>query len=137
MSKLKELAYKLNAHRSIEGTSFSAEYLEDTDTIRVTCSADPDAITVIVRSAEQIITVTQLFNVEDIAPSKSTELYEILLRMSPLIPLSSVGLEDGYGILFGAMSVNTTFENIVHELETQAENYTDVLSQLDGYFTES
>jgi uncharacterized protein YjfI (DUF2170 family) len=46
------------------------------------------------------------------------------------VPLSSVGLQDNNYILFGAMSVNTTIENIAHELEVQAENTIDVLETI-------
>jgi len=50
--------------------------------------------------------------------------------MSPAVPLSSLGLQGDMYILFGAMALSTSVENIVHELEVQAENTIEVLEEI-------
>ena len=57
----------------------------------------------------------------------------MLLRLSPAVPLSSIGLQGDTYILFGAMAKETLFENIAHELEVQAENTIDVLEVVEDF----
>ena len=80
----------------------------------------------------QLIAVTPLFNTSEVKEDKLDELNKIMLQLSPAIPLSSVGLQEGNYILFGAMALNTVFENIVHELEVQAENTLEVLDAVES-----
>jgi uncharacterized protein YjfI (DUF2170 family) len=132
---LEELAFKLNTFETNAGSKFAAEYSRETETLKVTCDLDPEATIFVVVSEEQILSVTPLFHLSEIAEKLRPELYKTLLRISPLIPLSSVGLQnDDTCILFGAMSVNSPFENIAHELERQADNYNDTLAALANYF---
>lgn len=134
MKNLEDLAFRLNTFETSAGARFAAEYLDDSQTLQVSCDINPDALIFIVVSEEQILSVTPLFNVDEVKADSLSTLYETLLRLSPVVPLSSIGLQDHSCILFGAMSVNTTFENIAHELECQADNYTEVLAALADYF---
>lgn len=134
--KLEDLAFKLNTIESSSGARFAAEYSEETDTLKVTCDINPEAMIFIVKSDEQIISVTPLFSLDEIEPANKAELFETLLRISPVVPLSSIGLQENNCVLFGAMPVTTLFDNIVHELECQADNYNDVLIALNDFFKE-
>lgn len=131
---LEDLAFKLNTFETSAGSRFAAEYLSDTQTLQVSCDVNPDAIIFVVVSEEQILSVTPLFSLTEIKQEIKPQLFETLLRISPLIPLSSVGLQEDSCVLFGAMSVNTLFENIAHELECQADNYNDTLAALAEFF---
>lgn len=132
---LEDLAFKLNTFETSAGSRFAAEYLNETQTLKVSCDINPDALIFVVVSEEQILSVTPLFTLDEVQPELRSQLFETLLRISPLIPLSSVGLQDSSCVLFGAMSVNTLFENIAHELECQADNYNDTLAALGDFFT--
>ncbi len=131
---LEELAYHLNTYESDAGANFAAEYNEATETLKVTCDLDPEAVIFVVGSEEQILSVTPLFQLSDVAPELHGELYQTLLQISPVIPLSSVGIQNDACILFGAMPVSTSFKDIAHELECQADNYNDVLDALSDFF---
>lgn len=134
MKNLQELAFALNAHETNTGAKFAAEYQEGKDTLKVSCTNNPDAATFIVVSDEQILSVTHLFDLDEIDSDRELALYKTLLTLSPVIPLSSIGIQDGRCILFGAMSVDTIFDNIAYELECQAENTMEVLDALSDYF---
>jgi len=127
---LDELTYRLNSYTSDEGTTFDAQMLDD-DVLQVTCSNNEEFPINIARSETQLLTVTPLFQVEEVATDNHAMLNDTLLQMSAAIPLSSLGKQGDSYILFGAMSLNTTFENIVHELEVQAENTIDVLDAIE------
>lgn len=131
---LEDLAFKLNTIESQTGTRFTVEYTADTEILQVSCDNNPEAMIFIVKSDEQILAVTPLFKLSEVNASNKAELFETLLRISPVIPLSSIGLQDDSCVLFGAMPVSSSLENIVHELECQADNYNDVLVALNDYF---
>ena len=127
---LNELAFKLNAHLTDEGTSFDA-VLSDEGVLEVICSNNEEFPINIVKTETQLLAITPLFSVAEVQVDKLNELNEELLFISPAIPLSSVGRQGETYILFGAMALNTAFENIVHELEVQAENTVDVLQVVE------
>ena len=125
---LEELALRLNTHSTPEGTTFFAE-LQD-DLIQVVCSSNEEFPINIVKTDMQILTVSHLFSEDEGMDGSLEELNKILLQLNPSIPLSSVGLKDGPYILFGAMAIETLFENLAHELEVQAENVIELLEAI-------
>jgi len=128
---LEDLACNLNSATTLEGTSFDAVVLDD-GVIEVVCSNNEEFPIHIAMTETQILTVTPLFDAKEVQQGRTDELNKMLLQLSPAIPLSSIGLQDGHYILFGAMALNTLFENIVHELEVQAENTLDVLEVIES-----
>jgi len=127
---LNELAFELNTHLSKENTRFDA-VLADSGVLEVTCSNNEEFPINVVKTDTQLLAITPLFNLAEVRDDKRDELNEELLFISPAIPLSSLGRQGDTYILFGAMALNTSFENIVHELEVQAENTVDVLQVIE------
>ena len=127
---LNELAFKLNAHITDEGTRFDAVVSED-GVLEVFCSNNDEFPINLVKTETQLLAITPLFSVAEVKPDQLNELNEELLFISPAIPLSSIGRQGETYILFGAMALNTTLENIIHELEVQAENTLDVLEVVE------
>lgn len=127
---LEELAHALNTATTEEGTSFDAVITEN-GVIEVTCSNNEEFPIHLAMTETQLLSVTPLFNISEVHEGKIDELNSKLLQLSPAVPLSSIGLQDGNYILFGAMALNTMFENIIHELEVQAENTVDVLEVIE------
>ena len=128
--ELDELAYRLNAFQGEEGTTFDALITED-NILEVSCSNNDEFPIHITTTETQILSVSPLFAMGEIESDKSDELNEIFLRLSPAVPLSSIGLQGSTYILFGSMALDTRFENIAHELEIQAENTVDVLEAVE------
>jgi hypothetical protein len=126
---LEDLMLKLNEQSSAEGTTFQA-VLTDDGVLEVVCSNNEEFPIHLVETDTQLLAVTQLFTLSDVKPSKVDTLNLEMLQMSPAVPLSSIGLQGETYILFGAMPLNTSLENIIHELEVQAENTVDVLEEI-------
>ena len=129
---LEELSFQLNDTVTDEGTTFDAVVLDD-DVLQVTCSNDDEFPINIAQTDTQLLTVSHLCLVSEVSEAKIDEFNDALLQLSPAIPLSSVGKQGDSYILFGAMSLNTTFENIIHELEVQAENCLEVLDAIEEF----
>ena len=127
---LDDLAFRLDSHVASEGTTFDAVVTDD-GIVEVVCSNNDEFPIHVTRTDTQILAVTPLFTTSEVLPGKAGELNLAFLRLSPAVPLSSLGLQDETYILFGAMGLDTRFEVIAHELEVQAENTVDVLEAVE------
>ena len=126
---LDDLAFQLNEHAGEEGTTFDAVVADDI--LQVVCSNNDEFPIHITRTETQLLSVTPLFTVAEVQADKVAELNTTFLRLSPAVPLSSIGLQGDTYILFGAMALTTRLEVIAHELEVQAENTIDVLEAVE------
>ena len=127
---LDDLAFRLNDYVDEEGTTFDA-LVTERDILEVVCSNNDEFPIHVTMTETQILSVTPLFSSAEVLPDKGDELNEIFLRLSPAVPLSSIGLQGDTYILFGAMALSTRFEVIAHELEVQAENTIEVLEAVE------
>ena len=127
---LDDLAFRLNDYVDEEGTTFDALVTEN-DILEVVCSNNDEFPIHVTMTETQILSVTPLFSVAEVQADKHDELNETFLRLSPAVPLSSIGLQGDTYILFGAMALDTRFEVIAYELEVQAENTIDVLEAVE------
>lgn len=131
--KLEEISFRLNDYHTAGGVTFDAVLSGEGDTLEVICSENPDFPIIVTATDAQIISVTPLFAVSDVVDGKLDEFNKILLSLSPVMPLSAIGMQDDMYILFGSMAVNTVFENLAHELEVQADNTLEALDALKDF----
>ena len=117
---LDELEFRLNGFTGEEGTTFDALVTED-GILEVVCSNNDEFPIHVTQTDTQLLSVTALFSTAEVLAGKQDEVNEAFLRLSPAVPLSSIGLQGDTYILFGAMALDTRFEIIAHELEVQAE----------------
>ncbi len=127
---LDELEFRLNGFTGEEGTTFDALVTED-GILEVVCSNNDEFPIHLTQTDTQLLSVTALFSTAEVLPGRQEEVNEAFLRLSPAVPLSSIGLQGDTYILFGAMALDTRFEVIAHELEVQAENTVDVLEVVE------
>ncbi|MFT4845588.1 MAG: hypothetical protein ACJA1S_000489 [Cellvibrionaceae bacterium] len=133
MTNIAELASKLNGVETKTGDMLQASVFEDNDGIKVTSALDPNAAVSIIATDEQFITITPLFKLSDVKDNMQLELSQYLLKLSLILPLSALALQDNQVVLFGKFSVNTVFDNIVEEIDTQLDSYSDVLASLSDF----
>ncbi|MCO4160392.1 YjfI family protein [Citrobacter amalonaticus] len=69
-----------------------------------------------------------------------TEFNVFLLRNQKILPLSSVGIsvvkEEEYYVVFGALSLNSSLEDVALEITTLVENALDLAEIIDEYVQE-
>jgi|AntAceMinimDraft_1070359.scaffolds.fasta_scaffold154438_1 uncharacterized protein YjfI (DUF2170 family) len=133
MTNIDELASKLNGVETKTGDMLQASVFEGNDGIKVTSALDPNAAVSIIATDEQFITITPLFKLSDVKDDMQLELSQYLLKLSLILPLSALALQDNQVVLFGKFSVNTVFDNIVEEIDTQLDSYSDVLASLSDF----
>ncbi|MFT7560950.1 MAG: hypothetical protein ACI93R_002875 [Flavobacteriales bacterium] len=130
---LDALSLKLNQYGQTNAVTFDSVISEDNCTLEVICSTNPDFPIYVSATENQILSVSPLFTTDTVVDGKIDELNKVMLGLSPVVPLSSLGTQGEMYILYGAMAVNTVFENIVHELEVQAMNTLDVIDALKEF----
>ena len=136
-NKLQEIANAINMQSINSNSSYTATIREDGGTLLIENINSPEAIIVIVITGNQILSITPLFLISSVIPERVAELNKVLLTISLPLSLSSLGIQDDRYILFGSMAINTTIENLVHEIEVQAANYDDVMDSLDEFIIDN
>lgn len=131
--KLQEIAYQINTSNATGSNVFSAVYDENDGTVKIENSNTPDAVVIVVATDTQILTITPLFDEQSVNEETRAELNRGLLTISLPMALSSVGIQDGRYVLFGAMAIETSMTNLLHEIDVQIDNYDDVLDAVAGY----
>ena len=132
-NKLQEIANQINLYSINSNLSYTATIKENGGTLLIENIDSPEAIIVIVITGSQILSITPLLLVKSVIPERVAELNEILLTISLPLSLSSIGIQDDRYILFGSMAINTTIENLIHEIEVQVANYDDVMDSIDEF----
>ncbi len=128
--QLDDLGFFLNTYVSDEGTKFDA-VLDEDQILVVICSSNDEFPIHMTKTDTQLLAVTPLFKSSEVKDGALEELHETFLRLSPAVPLSSIGLQGDTYILFGAMALSTSLEVVAHEVGVQAENTIDVLEVVE------
>ena len=131
--KLQRIAHQIN-EGSISGeNTFSADFDAELGTVTVENTESPDAVVIVFATDTQILTITPLFDEQSVKEDLRAELNRGLLSVSLPLALSSVAIQDDRYVLFGAMAIDTTLTNLLHEIEVQIDNYNDVLEAVADY----
>lgn len=84
-------------------------------------------------SPDQILCICYLWRDSEIRSEQRLELLELLLDLSPAIPLSSFGRVEGQYVLFGALSINASRDSIADDVVALSDNALDALDALAEY----
>ena len=125
--KFAEITETINQSDSLDGNVFNAVFNKNNATITVTNTDMPDAVVIVSATENQILTQTPLFSEQEIKEDERAELNRKFLNIGLVMPLSGIGINNGLYVIFGSMATTTSIENIVHEIQAQVNNYTDVL----------
>ncbi len=130
---LQELSIKLADHQH-EGTGFESFLISgEQDVLQVIVEGFDELPIYVTVTDEQMLCISYLFAENELKDGVSAELNATLLKLNVPMPLSSFAIiEDKYSI-FGSLSVNSTFDDIAHELVTLADNAIDALESIEEF----
>lgn len=133
MSQLNELAIKLS-DAQYEGRSFNCLPMPGEQEVLQVTFSDQDEIPLYVTITDtQMLCIAYLFHEHEVNDAKHAELNEQCLQLNIPMPLSAFAKIDEQYVLFGALSTNSSFEDIQKELLTLGENAIDALEALEDY----
>lgn len=136
--ELNELSIKLASFEA-EGVSFESFLIagdKDQEVLQVIVDGNDELPIFVTQTDEQLLCISYLFCEAEIKAELKDELNEALLRLNVPIPLSAFAKVDDRYAIFGALSVNSSFDDISHELVTLADNAIDSLDAVTAYLNE-
>lgn len=84
-------------------------------------------------SDNQILCIAYLWGEEEIKTELKANMMEAMLEMNIPMPLSAFAkVEDKY-VVFGALSVNSSLDDIELEIVTLSDNSLEVIAEMDSY----
>lgn len=84
-------------------------------------------------SEEQILCIAYLFKKAEVKPDSTNEMNQAMLGANISMPLSSFAVIDDQYVIFGALSVRSSLEDIVHEIEVLSSNIVEAIEALGEY----
>ena len=84
-------------------------------------------------SEEQILCIAYLFKDEEVKSGVLDEMNRAMLTANIAIPLSAFGKIDDQYVIYGALSVYSNLEDIVHELEVLSNNTIEAIEAMSDY----
>lgn len=119
---------------SLEGYKFECQLIPgEVEVLQVVIEGFEEIPVYISATDIQILCITYLWSEDEVNPELKTEMMEVMLDMNIPMPLSSFSrVQDRY-VVFGALSINSGFEDVVHEVVTLGENSVEVLSVMTEF----
>lgn len=136
--ELNELSIKLASFET-EGVSFESFLIAnqgEQDVLQVIVDGNDELPIFVTQTEEQLLCISYLFAENEVQADMRNELNETLLRLNVPIPLSAFAKIDDKYAIFGALSVNSSFDDITHELVTLADNAIDALEAVTIYLND-
>lgn len=84
-------------------------------------------------SEEQILCITYLFKEGEVKTESFDEMNKAMLLTNISMPLSSFAKIDDQYVIYGALSVNSSLSDVVHELEILSGNAIDAIDAMTNY----
>ena len=82
---------------------------------------------------DQVLCITYLWDESEVKSDKRIAMLEAMLEMNIPMPLSSFSkIADKY-VIFGALSINSSFTDIEHELAVLSNNAIEVIDDMDEF----
>ena len=132
--KLQQLAVGLNGATGYTGLKFQADQVPgETEAVRVTLQDREEFPIYIMVDDNQILCMTYLWKESEIDPAKRTLLLEALLTMNIPMPLSAFSKVGNQYVIFGALSIHFSINEIIEEVEILSDNTLMVIEELEAY----
>lgn len=129
-----DLISQLSATEEVKNGEIAITKIEGETAVIQAIVQDVDEFPIMISvGEEQILLVTQLWGADEILEGKTDELNAVLLRANLPVPLSSFSIMADRYVIFGAMSVNSSVNEIVEETFTLADNIVDALDFCKEY----
>lgn len=82
---------------------------------------------------DQVLCITYLWGADEVKPDRINDMHECMLDMNIPMPLSAFSKIGDKYVTFGALSINSTFADIEHELAVLSNNAVEVIDDMSEY----
>lgn len=137
--KLQQLATGLNGVVTYDtGLTFNTEVMagDEVDVVIVTLTDREEFPIYITVDESQILCITHLWKESEVIQEKRVELLDTLLSMTVAMPLSSFSKVGNQYIVFGALSTQSSLDEMVEELSVLSDNTLTAVEELMNYLAQ-
>ncbi len=136
--KLEQLMTNLADSQLSDGANLSLEMFDGENAVACITVEDRDEFPIYMTVDEgQILCITYLFGDEQVAQAKRAQLAEGMLLMNVSIPLSAFSKIGSQYIMFGALSPQSSTDELLNEIEMLSDNVLEAIDALADYLTEA
>lgn len=82
---------------------------------------------------DQILAISYLWGAEEVQKERVSSMHESMLEMNIPMPLSSFSKIGDKYVIFGALSINSTYDDIEHELAVLSNNALEVIDDMSEF----
>lgn len=117
-----------------EGFTFDVQPMPgEVDVLKISINGREELPIFLSDASSEILCISYLFKENEILESANDNMHKAMIAMNIPMPLSSFGkIQDQY-VIFGALSVTSSLEDIVHEIITLSDNTLEALKTMREY----
>ena len=105
----------------------------EVDVLQVTVEGREELPIFVSISAEQIICICYMWGEDEVKAESRSQMLEFMLELNIPMPLSSFAKVGDKYVVFGALSINSSLEDIEHELAVLSHNSVELIDDMDEY----
>ncbi len=105
----------------------------DVDVLQITIIEREELPIFVSVTDDQIICITYLWGEEEVKAQSRSIMQESMLEMNIPMPLSSFSKIGDKYVVFGALSINSSFDDLEHELTVLSNNAIDVINDMSEF----
>ncbi|REL27955.1 DUF2170 family protein [Thalassotalea euphylliae] len=131
-----KIADHLNAlaDNSETGMVFDCQPISgDVDVLQITVEGREELPIFVSVTDDQILCITYLWGSDEVKQDKIADMHTAMLEMSIPMPLSSFSKIGDKYVIFGALSISSTFADIEHELAVLSNNAIEIIDDMSDY----
>lgn len=131
-----KIADHLNAlaDNSETGMVFDCQPISgDVDVLQITVEGREELPIFVSVTDDQILCITYLWGNDEVKQDKVADMHTAMLEMSIPMPLSSFSKIGDKYVIFGALSIGSTFADIEHELAVLSNNAIEIIDDMSDY----
>jgi uncharacterized protein len=131
---IQDLAIRLSELQSSDGYEFECQPIPgDVDVLQVTVGDYEELPSYVSITETQVLCITWLFTDDQVRADSRARMMEQMLELNIPIPLSAFAKIGDRYVIFGALSVESSIEEICHELITLSENAVEAITVLEEF----
>lgn len=122
------------ADNSDTGMSFDCQPISgEVDVLQISILAREELPIFVSVTEDQIICISYLWDADEVKPECINAMHESMLEMNIPMPLSSFSKIGDKYVVFGALSINSSFADVEHELAVLSNNAIEVIDDMSDF----
>jgi len=136
--KLQQFMKHLDGELLSDELKLSAEMFDDENSVICIKVEDREEFPIYMTLDDgQILCTVHLFGEDQVDAAKRAEMIEDMLMLNISIPLSAFSKVGSQYVMFGALSPNSSIDDLLHEIEILSDNVLEAIDAISDYLKEA